>query len=139
MGSFGRPTLGGLAGPRASRPTRLALAALALAACVGCAHAQSVPRRASGVALLTLAKQRGVPLADPAALDPSIAREVDEAVGRYGSASGRVSRLLRLLHTGPQRFRFAGLTIPVDQAYRERRGDCITHAVLLVTLARQVG
>jgi tetratricopeptide (TPR) repeat protein len=65
---------------------------------------------------------------------------MDEEVGRGGTPADRMTRLRRWLHDGPTPFRHdPNLTVDAPTAFRERRGGCMTHAILFVTLARYLG
>lgn len=119
----------------------LVLLAIALVGVLGCAA--QTPRAAlapDAVALFLDAERAGVSIEDPTIIDASTKRALDEQVGRGGTPTERVTRLRRWLHEGANAFHHdPTLTIDARSALRERRGGCMTHAILFVTLARHLG
>ncbi len=126
----------------APSPRLLALlAALALASSSGCAPQQPrTPLTSDAVALLVDAKRGGLPIQDPSVMDAEMRRAMDDEVGRGGSPRERVDRLRRWLHDGERAFvHDPGFTVDARTSFRERRGGCMAHAILFVTLARYLG
>ena len=81
-----------------------------------------------------------MPLGDPSAMDSEMRRAMDEDIGRGGSPRERVERLRRWLHDGDKPFvHDPTLTVDARRAFRDRRGGCMAHAILFVTLARYLG
>lgn len=110
------------------------------AATPACVPLMLATRHDPATTMVAAAQRAGVPLDDPSILDEAIEQEVEDAVGREGTASARMDRLLRFLHDGPRGIRYeAGATLSANEAYRQRRGDCMAHATLLVALARHLG
>jgi tetratricopeptide (TPR) repeat protein len=118
-------------------------AALVCGACVaGCAQTVARPALDVGAAsmLARAAKDEALVLEDPSARNAAMERALDAEVGRDGMPRERMDRLRRWLHGGSHAFHHQpGLTIPAARAFDERRGDCMTHAVLFVTMARYLG
>jgi len=126
----------------APSPRLLALlTGLALALSSGCAPQQPrAPLTSDAVALLVDAKRGGIPIQDPSVMDTEMRRATDDEVGRGGSPRERVDRLRRWLHDGERAFvHDPGLTVDARTSFRERRGGCMAHAILFVTLARYLG
>lgn len=126
--------------PPSARPLVL-LALLAMASAAGCSPQQPrSPLTPDAVALLVDAERSGIALGDPATLDADMRRAMDEEVGRGGSPRERIDRLRRWLHEGDRPFvHDSTLTVDAPTAFRDRRGGCMTHAILFVTLARYLG
>ena len=73
-------------------------------------------------------------------MDAEMRRAMDEQVGRGGSPRERIDRLRRWLHDGDRAFvHDPSLTASARASFRERRGGCMAHAILFVTLARYLG
>ncbi len=73
-------------------------------------------------------------------MDAEMRRAMDEEVGRGGSPRERIDRVRRWLHDGDHAFvHDPGLTVDARTSFRERRGGCMAHAILFVTLARYLG
>jgi len=115
--------------------------ALLLTASLGCAMPPRSARdgMATG-ALVAAARARGLALEDPLKLDGQIERMADESVGRHGSPQQRLHDLASFLEQNGLGFRqLSGVTLPARQAFHERRGDCMTYAMLFVALSRHLG
>lgn len=98
------------------------------------------PLTPDAVALLVDAERDGLALDDPSTMDASMRVAMDEEVGRGGSPRERIDRLRRWLHDGDKAFvHDPTLTIDARTAFRARRGGCMAHAILFVTLARYLG
>lgn len=119
----------------ANRPQRGWFLALAALAATGCA-----PERAASAPhtpLLADARDASLGLADPMALPDDVVREVAEEVGTSGSSE---QRLLRLAAHLRDPFAYAPhATLTALEAYRERRGDCMSFTLLFTALARRLG
>jgi tetratricopeptide (TPR) repeat protein len=90
--------------------------------------------------MLDLAARDGVALADPAVMDASMRRTIDLEIGRGGSPTERIERIRSWLHEGAHPFAHdPALTTDVLTAFKTRRGGCMTHAILFVTIARYLG
>ena len=122
-----------------SKVARALVCIVALAGCGGIA-ASPPARSPRATALLVDARHQGLALEDPLVLDDAAVAMARENVGLHGLPRERMQRLLRWLHDGPTAFRHApGVTVRAHEALRTRRGDCMTHAVLFVSLARALG
>jgi tetratricopeptide (TPR) repeat protein len=98
------------------------------------------PLGPDAVALLVDAQHEDVVLPDPSLMDASMRSAMDVHVGRSGTPTERVDRLRRWLHGGDSPFvHDPRLTVDARTAFRLRRGGCMTHAILFVTLARYLG
>jgi tetratricopeptide (TPR) repeat protein len=117
------------------------LALLVMASATACVPQQPrTPLTPDAVALLVDARRSGVALNDPSTMDGAMAQAMDEEVGRGGSEKERIDRLRRWLHDGDKAFvHDPTLTVDARTAFRNRRGGCMAHAVLFVTLARYLG
>ncbi|HSO36177.1 MAG TPA: tetratricopeptide repeat protein [Labilithrix sp.] len=117
------------------------LALLALAPASACLPQQPrTPLTSDAVALLVDAKRAGIAIEDPSVMDSEMRRAMDEDVGRGGSPRERIERLTRWLHGGDHAFvHDPTLTVDARTSFRERRGGCMAHAILFVTLARYLG
>ena len=126
----------------ASTSRRVALLALLVMASASACLPQPPrsPLTPDAVALLVDAERSGLALADPSAMDSEMRRAMDEDVGRGGSPRERVDRLRRWLHDGDKAFvHDPTLTVDARTAFRDRRGGCMAHAILFITLARYLG
>ncbi len=117
------------------------LTTLAMASLAACAPQSSrSPLAPDGVALLVDAERSGFPLEDPSIMDEPMRRAMDDEIGRGGSQQERIERLRLWLHAGEKAFvHEPTLTVDARVAFRNRRGGCMTHAILFVTLARYLG
>jgi len=117
------------------------IAVLALASASACAPQQPrTPLTSGAVALLVDAQRGGIPIHDPSVMDADMRRAMDDEVGRGGSPRERIERLRRWLHDGDRAFvHDPSLTVDARTSFRERRGGCMAHAILFVTLARHLG
>ena len=119
------------------------LRALALLVSLATACAPQPPRSPfapDAVALLVDANRGGIRLEDPSRMDESMRRAMDDEVGRGGSQKERIERLRLYLHAGDNAFvHDPTLTVDTRTAFRDRRGGCMAHAILFVTLARYLG
>ena len=116
-------------------------AAFALASASACVAQQPrSPLTPDAVALLVDAERAGITLDDPSVMDGEMRRTMDEEVGRGGSPRERIERLRRWLHDDGKAFvHDPALTVDARTAFKARRGGCMTHAILFVTLARYLG
>ncbi|HVY46624.1 MAG TPA: tetratricopeptide repeat protein [Minicystis sp.] len=116
---------------------RFAWAAAGLSAsALGCAPA-TAPRSAHE--LVAAGIEEGLPLRDPFRLDREIRVQVEEAVGTRGDRLERLHRLRDYLsRSGTLGFRYAPITYDANEAFRERRGDCMAYTLLFVALARDL-
>lgn len=107
----------------------------------GCvAQPPRTPLTPDAVAMIVDAERAHVPVDDPSVMDEPMRRAMDEQVGRGGSQRERMERLRLWLHAGARPFvHEPTLTTDARTAFRDRRGGCMTHAVLFVTLARYLG
>lgn len=112
----------------------IALAALATA----CAPLVTAARR-DPAELLSEARAEGLPADDPLALDP----EIQASIEVYVRASASTRERLRLVqdYLGSRiGFKYApSHSLTARDAWRARRGDCISYTSLFVALARHVG
>ncbi|MDB4946475.1 MAG: hypothetical protein JWP97_6009 [Labilithrix sp.] len=116
----------------------VSLAPLAAAGCV--AQPARTPLMPDAVAMLVDAERAHLSFEDPSGMDEPMRRAMDEEVGRGGSQHERIERLRLWLHAGARPFvHDPTLTTDARTAFRDRRGGCMTHAVLFVTLARYLG
>lgn len=93
-----------------------------------------------GLAFLAEAEREGIAIEDPTRLDEAMDREVNAAIGGHGVPTERMTRLYHWLHGGERAFvHQPGVTSSAGAAFRSHRGDCMTHALLFVTLARALG
>jgi tetratricopeptide (TPR) repeat protein len=100
--------------------------------------------KAQGQKLVTLdqliegAREQGLFLENPIAVDPAIAAEVEEAVGRGGTPAYRMGRLTRYLNKRGFAYE-ANKSLTADEAFKARRGDCMAYTNLYLGLARCLG
>lgn len=109
--------------------------------CLGaCVSGGAAPREATGPELVAAARASGLALDDPMEITIEMRREIERAVAMGTSARSRLQQLAEhLLDRGGGFKEVQGLSLPVKRAYEERRGDCITYAMLFVALSRQLG
>src|SRR6185369_3455943 len=113
---------------------------VALALLSGCAT-QAGARPETPRALISGARERGIDLADPLALDADIVAEVRKHVREGGPSGERLRSLVRWLNeSGRMNFQYTpSRSLTAREAFRERRGDCMAYTNLAVALARQLG
>jgi tetratricopeptide (TPR) repeat protein len=80
-------------------------------------------------------------LVDPLALSPKTVEEVQGQVGFWGTDTERMRRLMRYLVDDDRvHFQYAlNHSLTAQEAYEERRGDCVAYTNLYVALARALG
>lgn len=116
---------------------RLGLACLLLGACLSSSVTQ---REMTAGELVGQARARGVPVEDPLELSVDMRQEIEAAIGKGGAPRARLQKLGEHLLDRAGGFKhIQGISLPVQRAYRERRGDCITYAMLFVALSRHLG
>lgn len=119
---------------------RCALSVLVLAGCAASARqVQSPAERAR--ALTAEVRALGLALAAPRWLPEAPRRRVVAAVGRHGTARERLQRLARWLSAEDGLgFAYAErVTLSASEAWRARRGDCLSYAHLVAALAPELG
>lgn len=115
----------------------MALLAGLLGLATGCAAA--LPAAPSRVLAGTRAE--GLTLEDPLAISPATAGEVWHALSDITSSDEKLRALRDHLYTKAQRpFEYAPhVTLTAEQAYKERKGDCMAFSMLFAALARSLG
>ena len=109
-------------------------------AVAGCMPVKAAPPGATAEDLVADARAHGLPFENPMELSLDMQREVELAVGPFGSPRERIHKLIRHLNERKIGFeQVQGVSLPVKRAYRERRGDCMTYAMLFVALSRYLG
>jgi hypothetical protein len=117
---------------------QMLVALLALVA--GCQPARRALPGSTSADLVAGGRVRGLLLEDPLELDADIERDVEHAIGRHDEPRDRLHKLVRYLNDRGLGFKqLHGATLPVKQAFHERRGDCMTYAMLFVALSRHIG
>lgn len=116
----------------------LAAAGLVLLA-TACASGPPLPT-GSPAAVLESGRRHGVSLSDPLALPPELVAEVREKIDTRDDPLLRIRRLDALLRDGGVHpFTYASDEhLDAEQAYRQRRGDCLAYAMLFASLARNL-
>lgn len=119
--------------------TRVGLVlALSLAACTPVTPRESMS--AASADLIANAEREGLTLADPAILDADMKQAMEREVGRQGTPGERMLRLRRWLHDDKNPYQHDPLlTADAPTTFHVRKGGCMSHAVLMVTLARYLG
>lgn len=108
--------------------------------CLGACFSGAPAREATGPDLLAAARASGLVLDDPMEITVEMRREIEAAIGPGKSPRTRLQQLAEhLLDRGGGFKEVQGLSLPAKRAYAERRGDCITYAMLFVALSRQLG
>jgi tetratricopeptide (TPR) repeat protein len=107
---------------------------------LGCLH-NPPPPVGEPATVVAAARNMGISLDDPLELDPADVHEVLEAVGGRGEPLERLKKLDEYLRgTGERSFRYAhGLHLDAQQALDQRRGDCLSYALLFGALSRKMG
>ena len=107
---------------------------------LGCLHNPPAPR-GEPAAVLAAARNRGLWLDNPLDLDAADVEVVLEAVGGRGEPLERLKKLDEHLRgSGDRAFRYAhGLHLDAQQALEQRRGDCLSYALLFGALSRKLG
>ncbi|MCC6555392.1 MAG: tetratricopeptide repeat protein [Polyangiaceae bacterium] len=119
-----------------ARAPAAAFAALAATLGAACAPAAATPRTTDPDRLIAEAREDGLDIDNPLAIDDDMRRAVDAAVSRSSWPEERL-RLLRDYLRGRLEFRYASSkTLGARDAWRERRGDCMAFTNLFVALAR---
>ncbi|MEJ7729698.1 MAG: tetratricopeptide repeat protein [Polyangiaceae bacterium] len=104
-----------------------------------CAASRPLPH-GDPAAVLEAGRRHGVSLSDPLALPPDVLAEVREKVGGREDPLVRIHRLddfLRDGGAGPFAYAYDE-HLDAEQAYRQRRGDCLAYAMLFASLARSL-
>jgi Transglutaminase-like superfamily len=117
------------------------LAALAVCLLVGCAHVPQGGQSRPVDALVTAMRERRLELQHPLTLEGETVATVRRAVGAVGSSEDRLRRAVLYLN-GADGLGFQyepNLTLTAEQAFQTRRGDCMSYALLLTAIAREVG
>ncbi|HWL88753.1 MAG TPA: tetratricopeptide repeat protein [Polyangiaceae bacterium] len=115
----------------------LGLVALAAA---GCQSTKIIPPDLAAKELVAEARERGLRLEDPMQLSPDMEHDVDVAIDHRGEPRERLHKLIRHLNDRQIGFEHVhGVSLPVQRAYHERRGDCMSYAMLFVALSRHLG
>jgi tetratricopeptide (TPR) repeat protein len=126
-------------GLRADKPRCLAAVVIAVAALTIACSPAATTARIDPARLLEEARAEGLPADDPLALDA----EIKESVDAYVRASASTRERLRLVqdYLGSRiGFQYApSRSLTARDAWRERRGDCVSYTSLFVALARHVG
>jgi len=105
---------------------------------LGCAPKTQGQKLVTLDQLIQGAREQGLVLENPIAVDPAIAAEVEEAVGRGGTPAYRMGRLTRYLNK--RGFDYEGnKSLSANEAFRARRGDCMAYTNLYLGLARCLG
>ena len=118
----------------------LGLAVVALAATLGCQPAKVAPRGSTAEDLVAGGRARGLPMDNPLELDADMERDIENAVGRRDEPRERIHKLVRYLNDRGIGFKqLQGVSLPVRRAFHERRGDCMTYAMLFIALSRHIG
>ena len=130
------PPAGGGRGRR-----RFAGVVLCAALGAGCAKAPALPEAADVARIRADAEAEGVRLDDPLALDPEIVAQTKREVGGMPSPDMRLRALIDYLNaSGRMRFEYTpNRSLTAQEAFHERRGDCLAYTQLFVALARQLG
>ncbi len=105
---------------------------------VGCAPKPQGQKLVTLDQLIQGAREQGLVLENPIAVDPAIAAEVEEAVGRGGTPAYRMGRLTRYLNKRGFDYE-ANKSFSANEAFRARRGDCMAYTNLYLGLARCLG
>jgi tetratricopeptide (TPR) repeat protein len=97
----------------------------------------------SGLKIVTLdellqgGREEGLAVANPFAVDPAIAAEVEVAVGSAGTPTDRMRRLTRYLNDRGFDYR-ANRSLTANEAFVARQGDCMAYTNLYLGLARNL-
>jgi tetratricopeptide (TPR) repeat protein len=80
-------------------------------------------------------------LESPFTLDRESLHTVIDRIGRYGTEEERLQRAVRFINSDyGLHFQYApNLTLTASEAFRERKGDCMTYAALLTAVTRSLG
>jgi len=107
----------------------------------GCAKASLGAAKVGTRELLSEAKARGLPYDDPLYISERTKAEVDEAVSRAGAPEERLRALVHhLTDSGHVKFVYQpDLSLTAEEAYRQRRGDCMSFTNLFMALSRHMG
>lgn len=119
---------------------RRAILSLVLAGCAASARQVQSPA-ARALALTAEVRALGLALAAPRWLPEAPRRRVVAEVGRHGTPRERLQRLARWLSAQDGLgFTYAErLTLTASEAWRTRRGDCLSYAHLVAALAPELG
>lgn len=108
---------------------------------LGCAHVQWRAPALPAEQLVERMREGGWELQHPFELDPEALQVVRETLGRYGTEEERLQRAVAWVN-GASGLHFEytpGVTLPAAEAFRVRKGDCMTYAALLSAVARGLG
>jgi tetratricopeptide (TPR) repeat protein len=115
----------------------LALVALSTA----CAQPAAPPRPRTAAQILAQGRSEGLALVDPLALDDTIKRAADKIVSASDPPEVRLRVLMRYLgSSGHINFEYlTDQSLTAQQAFHQRRGDCMAYTNLFIALSRHLG
>jgi len=126
---------------RSSPWSTVALISCLLSVGSGCATAVAPKPAVNPKVLLAEAKRAGLEHADPLYIDEGIQREIEANVSPAGAPEQRLRGIVRyLVDSGHINFEYQpDRSLTAEEAFHQRRGDCMSFSNLFMALARHMG